>query len=115
MLGELNLGAANGKEHKQALLGVLPQGKAWLGKNLRALLGAGGNRIRLAERTGLGHLPRQSGGEVSHTRCAFSGAKTSKARLYSRMKQALPCGNHHKVFCGAHTHARTKCSPKSNW
>ena len=31
---------ANTKEYTQALLGLLPQGKAWQGKNLRALLGA---------------------------------------------------------------------------
>ena len=40
VLGELTLGAASGKEHKQALLGLLPQGRAWQGRNLRALLGA---------------------------------------------------------------------------
>ena len=31
---------ANTKEYTQALLGLLPQGKAWRGKTLRALLGA---------------------------------------------------------------------------
>ena len=41
VLGELTLGAASGKEHKHALLGLLPQGKAWQGKNLRTrVLGA---------------------------------------------------------------------------
>ena len=41
VLGELTLGAASGKEHKHALLGILPQGKAWQGKNLRTrVLGA---------------------------------------------------------------------------
>ena len=41
VLGELTLGAASGKEHKHALLGILPQGRAWQGKNLRTrVLGA---------------------------------------------------------------------------